>query len=215
MHLLPGDETPVQVPRSWGDSGPKTQTEGGRDIGQKVIIKKQKVDVSEVEIVEPTGASGVTKESWDELVMAIQTIGAGLSDLTQVVSDLGTDISEMTKTNKSTSDTTKELLVKFQDLTWIQNQTKGLLHVVARRLESLDGVERVPEQNPEVMGMEVEKKSEKADVKGKGKELIPDSEEAKDGESDESEEEEEGGDDVVKGPEILTLDVDELMEVEN
>ena len=53
--------------------------------------------------------------------------------------------------------------------------------------------------------------------KGKGKETIQDSEDAKEQESEgeEGEEEEEVDEDVVKGPEISTLDVDESMEVEN
>ena len=105
--------------------------------------------------------------------MAVQIVGARLSDLTRVVLDLGTRVSEMAWTNKVVSETAQELLVEFRD-----RNGQG---------------------------------------KGKGKEVIPESEDMKEQESEgsEGEEEEEVDEDVVKGPEILTLDVDESMEAEN
>lgn len=166
----------------------------------------------EGEEVGNTGDAGILKESWEELVMAIRIIGARLSDLTRSVLDLGTDISEMAQTNKSVADTAKEFLVEFWDLTWIQDQTKGLLHVVAKRLESLDGVEVIKEREVESEKKKTESGSGSGGQSGKGKEkeVIP---ELKD-ESEESGDEEEEGEDVVKGLEISTLDVDESMEAE-
>ena len=138
-------------------------------------------------------------------------------DLTRVVSEFGAGVSEMVRINRAMLDTAQELLVEFRDLTWVQHQTKGLLHVVAKRLESLDGVEIVAENRSERKS-ESEKKMEKEleimgqKGKGKEKEVVPESEDANESEG---EEEEEVDEDVVKGPEISTLDVDELMEVEN
>ena len=150
---------------------------------------------------------GVSKD-WEEVITALRIIGVRISDLTRVMSEIKTGISEIAKNSKSSSDTAKESLVELRDLTWVQDQTRGVVHLVAKRLESLDGVERVSETRSELK-KSGEVTAEGADVKGKGKEVVP---ESKDGsEVSEGEEEEE---DVVKGPEISTLDVDESMEVE-
>ena len=180
--------------------------------------KRQKIDEVEIE-VEDSGTGGIKKDSWEEMITALQVIGVRISDLTRSMSTLGSEVSEMAKTSKITSDTAKELLVEFRDLTWIQNQTKGLLHVVAKRLESLDGVEVIEERGAESeMRLKSGKNGEEENNhgKGKGKEVVPDLEDAKEQESEglEGDEEEEVDEDVVKGPEISTLDVDESMEVE-
>ena len=147
-------------------------------------------------------------KDWEEMTTALRGIGVRISDLTRVMSEIKMEISEIAKNSKSTSDTAKETLVELRDLTWVQDQTRGVVNLVAKRLESLDGVERVSETRSELK-KSGEETSEGADVKGKEKEVIP---ESKDGsEVSEGGEEEE---DVVKGPEISTLDVDESMEVE-
>ena len=147
-------------------------------------------------------------KGWEDVTTALRIIGVRISEMTRVMSEINTGVSEIAKNMKSASDTAKESLVELRDLTWVQDQTRGVVHLVAKRLESLDGVERVLETRPELKKFR-EETSEGADVKGKGKEVVP---ESKDGsEVSEGEEEEE---DVVKGPEISTLDVDESMEVE-
>ena len=178
--------------------------------------KRRKIEDNEVDEDANAASGGRNKESWEEFTTAVRVIGARISDLTRVVSELGTGVSEMIRINRTMSDTAQELLVEFRDLTWVQHQTKGLLHVVAKRLESLDGVEMVAETGSERKS-ESEKKMEKGleimgqKGKGKEKEVVPESEDAN---KSEGLEEEEVDEDVVKGPEISTLDVDESMEIE-
>ena len=140
-----------------------------------------------------------------------------MSDLTKAISDLGVNVTEISKSNKSVSDTAKELLVEFRDLMWVQHQTKGLLHVVAKRLESLDGIERVSEKGTEseiAEKMEQQKTEKETKEKKKERRTILVAGGAKGSEDSEEEDSEYVDEDVVKGPEISTLDVDELMEVE-
>lgn len=180
-------------------------------------MKRRKVFDTEGEEEGYIGGVGVTKESWEELVTAVWIIGARMSDLTKAISDLGVNVTEISKSNKSVSDTAKELLVEFCDLTWVQHQTKGLLHVVAKRLESLDGIERVLEKGTESeIAEKTEQQKTEKETKEKKKEqrtiLVAGG--AKGSEDSEEEDSEYVDEDVVKGPEISTLDVDELMEVE-
>ena len=87
-----------------------------------------------------------------------------------------------------------------------------MVHIVAKRLEQLDGVVTISESEVEVKGV-------KRQDKGKEKEMVKKNKEAEESGKSEESEKSEGSDgseveDVVKGPEISTLDVDESMEVE-
>ena len=95
-------------------------------------------------------------EMWRELITAIQIVGARVSDLTRSVSDVGSDITDMARTLKRGEEMRKELLEEVRQMVWVQDQTRGMVHVVAKRLEGLEGVERVPEQNTEIGEMETE-----------------------------------------------------------
>lgn len=184
-------------------SGKRRNDDGATGVGPS---KRRKVEESEAGVEESRMAIGVSKEMWDELVTAIRIIGARVSDLSRSVSDLRTGLTDIAWSMKKGEETRKEMLEEVRQMVWVQDQTRGMVHVVAKRLESLDGVERIPEWDPG--NTEIEK----TDTKGKEKEIIPESEGTKDGESEGEDEEE--AEDVERGPEISTLVADESMEME-
>lgn len=152
--------------------------------------------VSKVEVrswsSEQVGANSVM---WADSIKALEKIGAHVSELTGAVK-----ISEQTQ---------KYLLEEVRQMVWVQDQTQGMVHVVAKWLEGFDGVVSVLEK-----GSELEKSGEnmmKRD-KGKGKEILEGNNIEESGESEESEGSE--VEDVMKGLEISTLDADESMGVE-
>ena len=141
---------------------------------------------------------------WTNAIKAIERVGNRISELTGTVEMVG-------KAAKASEETQRQLLEEVRQLVWVQDQTRGMVHVVAKRLENLDGVVAVSESE-----LEESKSIRKKQDKGKGKEVVRENKEVE--ESEKSEELEKSGEseveDVVKGLEISTLDVDESMEVE-
>ena len=186
------------------------------DEGASVTPKCQKT--AGVKNPEPEGRAGgrdVEAYSdhtlWGNSIKAVKWVRNWMSELTGVLGGIRGELGEIAKATRASDQTQKQLLEEVWKLIWVQDQTRGMVHVVAKRLERLDGVVEVSES--ELEGSRVARKKQD---KGKGKEVVDEDKEAE--KSDKSEELEKSGEseveDVVKGPEISTLDVDESMEVE-
>ena len=174
---------------------------------------------TEVRKSESEGLVGARKEEnaavdrvlWGNTIKAIQRIGNRISELTTTMEKIGNGLEGVVRVVKASEQTQREMLEEVRQLVWVQDQTRGMVHVVAKRLESLDGVVAVSESE-----LEGSRSVKKKQDKGKGKEIVRKNNEAE--ELEKSEESEKSGEseveDVVKGLEISTLDVDESMEVE-
>ena len=177
------------------------------------VPKRQRTTGSEIGVGARSTEESITNRAvWGNMVKALERIGARISELAGPMERLGEEMKEVAKSAKTSEQTQQQLLEEVRQLVWVQDQTRGMVHVVAKRLERLDGVVAVSESEVEVKGV-------KRQDKGKEKEMVKKDKEAEEsGKSEESEKSEGLGDseveDVVKGLEISTLDVDELMEVE-
>ena len=141
---------------------------------------------------------------WGNTVKAIKRVGNRILELTGTMEVIG-------KAGKASEETQRQLLEEVQQLIWVQDQTRGMVHVVAKWLERLDGVVVVSESE-----LEESKVARKKQDKGKGKEVVREDKEVEESvkleesvKSDNLEVE-----DVVKAPEISMLDADESMDVE-
>ena len=134
----------------------------------------------------------------------ISRVGGRVSELTRTMEMVG-------KAAKMSEEMQRQMLEEVRQLVWVQDQTWGMVHVVAKQLERLDGVVAVSETE----FRETRVAREKQD-KGKGKEKVREGKEVERLEKSEESEKLDDSEveDVVKGPEISTLDVDESMEVE-
>ena len=146
----------------------------------------------------------------ERLERAVQEWGEKVAD---VINGVGDRISDLSRSLQESTVTQKGILGQLQRMVWVEDRMRTSLHLINRHLESMVETDGGP-----VIGIVGDRKEDQEMIgKDKGKEKGVNSA-GKVAKSEKSEklEESEGSEveDVVKGPEISTLDVDESMEVE-
>ena len=143
----------------------------------------------------------------EKLERAVQEWGEKVAD---TINGVGDRISDLSRSLQESTVTQKGILGQLQRMVWVEDWMRTSLHLVNRHLESMVETDGGP-----VIGIVGDRKDDQEVMeKDKGKEKEVNSA-GKVAESEKSEESEGSKvEDVVKGPEISTLDVDESMEVE-
>ena len=138
----------LQCRTETADSTPKkTLKRSAKEDGETGPVSKRQKNAgngrleSEIGVgTRSTEDSAAERVVWGNMVKALERIGARVSELLGPMERLRTAMRKVARAAKASEQTQRQLLEEVRQLVWVQDQTRGMVHVIAKCLERLDGV---------------------------------------------------------------------------